>query len=217
MKKIILTITSASLIALTSCGGGEHDTTSETTTHETAEQTCLYSYADGSATVNWTAFKTNDRTAVGGMFDIVNVTAGEKSSKVTDVLETIKFNIPTSSTNTSNPDRDTKIKEQFFGQMEATDLIIGQVKSATGDNEKGTCTFYLTLNNREQEVVMNYEMNDARIKLTGEIDVTNWGAEGAVESLNKACEALHTGSDGVSKTWPNVGLVIEASFHKDCH
>jgi hypothetical protein len=31
-------------------------------------------------------------------------------------------------------------------------------------------------------------------------------------SLNKVCEALHTGSDGVSKTWSEVTLNITSEF-----
>ncbi len=216
MKKIFIPIMAVAALAITSCGGS-HEEATEDNTLVPAEEICFYTYAEGSATVNWTAFKTNDKVGVGGKFNVVNVKAGEKSTKITDVLETIVFNIPTSSTNTNDAGRDAKLQEFFFGAMESTDLILGHVKSAEGDNEKGTCTFYLTLNNKEQEVALDYVVTDDKVKLTGEIDVTHWDATAAVESLNKACEALHTGADGISKTWPNVELVIEATLNKDCH
>jgi hypothetical protein len=44
------------------------------------------------------------------------------------------------------------------------------------------------------------------------MDVSNWNALEALASLNKVCEALHTGSDGVSKTWSEVTLNITSEF-----
>jgi polyisoprenoid-binding protein YceI len=133
------------------------------------------------------------------------------------VLKTIKFNIPTASTNTANKDRDAKIVKYFFGTLEATDLIIGQAIDAEGDNKKGTCSFYLTLNNIEKQVVLNYTLTGALLKLNGEIDLVNFQGENAVAAINKACEDLHRGADGVSKTWSLVELEIETTLDKNCH
>ncbi len=215
MKKLIAPIAVITAFSLASCGGNE---TIKEKTIENVAETCFYSYDNNAgAQVRWTAFKTTDKVGVGGQFDQVNVIAGDKSTKITDVLNTIKFNIPTGSTNTANEDRDSKIVKSFFGVMEATDIIYGQVKSSDGDNIKGTCTFYLTINNVERETVLNYTVEDATINLTGEIDLTNWGAENAVASLNEICGVLHTGADGVSKTWLNVELAIETTLKKACH
>lgn len=216
MKKILFPITVCTVMMMSSCGGDHGHEHTEATT-ESTEEICFYNYAEGTAAVRWTAFKTNDKIAVGGQFNTVNVTVGDKSTKITDILETIKFNIPTASTNTSNEDRDAKIVASFFGAMEATDIILGQVKSVEGDNTAGTCTFYLTLNNVEKEVVLDYTVTNDVIKLTGSIDVVDFGAENAVASLNEVCKTLHVGSDGISKTWSNVDLEIEASLNKDCH
>ncbi|PJA07875.1 MAG: hypothetical protein COX70_05335 [Flavobacteriales bacterium CG_4_10_14_0_2_um_filter_32_8] len=213
MKKIVLPIAIISMFTISSCGG---DKSSET--NNETEQTCFYSYEATAATqVKWTAFKTSDKVAVAGQFNQVNVTANGKSTKITDVLETIKFNIPTSSTNTAKEERDVKIVQSFFNVMEATDLIFGHVKSATGDNTSGTCTFYLTINKVEKEVLLNYMVTDTTIKLTGEIDILDFNGENAITSLNEACKDLHKGTDGVSKTWPNVELSIETTLKKDCH
>ena len=218
MKKIFLPLAVITAFTIASCGSEEHtENTGETTTAST-EETCFYSYDEAAgAQVRWTAFKTSAKVGVGGQFDQVNVTAGEKSTKITDILETIKFNIPTSSTNTANEDRDSKIVKSFFGAMAETDIILGQVKSVEGDNTSGTCTFYLTLNNIEKEATLNYLVEDATIKLTGEIDLVNWSGEDAVASLNEVCGVLHTGDDGVTKTWSVVELEIETTLKKECH
>ena len=216
MKKLILPFAVFAAFTITSCGGEK--TTTEEHSEATTEDICFYAYDEvAGAQVHWTAFKTSEKKPVGGQFNQVNVTVGEKSTKITDVLKTIKFNIPTASTNSANEDRDAKLINSFFGAMDATDLIIGQAKNAEGDNESGTCTFYLTLNNVEKEVILNYTVEDAALKLTGEIDLVDFSAESAIESLNKVCELLHTGEDGVSKTWSVVELSIETTLNKVCH
>ena len=216
MKKIFLPITVITVFILFSCGG--ETTTKNEAAADNVGETCFYSYDDiAGAKVSWTAFKTSDKVAVGGRFDQVNVKAGDKSTKITDVLETIIFNIPISSTNTANEDRDAKLVKSFFGAMNQTDIILGQVKSVTGDNTSGTCVFYLTLNNIEKETSIDYTVEDNLLKLSGEIDLLNWEGEGAISSLNKVCEALHTGADGVTKTWSIVELGIEATLKKECH
>ncbi|MDB4533236.1 YceI family protein [Vicingaceae bacterium] len=218
MRKIFLPIAVFAALTINSCGNGENTESTAAVATENKEEICFYSYDETAGSqVRWTAFKTSEKVAVGGQFDQVNVTAGERSTKITDILETVKFNIPTSSTNTANKDRDDKIIASFFGAMNSTDLILGQAKSVEGDNSAGTCTFYLTLNNVEKETVLNYVVEDATIKLTGEIDMVDYGAEAAVASLNEVCKALHTGADGVSKTWSTVELAIETTLKKECH
>lgn len=213
MKKIVLPIAIISMFIISSC----KDQSSETA-NKSVEQSCFYAYdATAGTQVRWKAFKTSDKVGVDGEFNKVNVTAGEKSTKITDVLQTIKFNIPTSSINTTNEERDVKIVKSFFNAMDATDLIIGHVKNAEGNNTSGTCTFYLTINKVEKEVILNYTVEDAMIKLIGEIDLTNFNAEKAITSLNDACKDLHKGTDGVSKTWPTVELSIETNLKKVCH
>ena len=218
MKKLFLPIAIITTLSIASCGGDSRTDSTDKTTSNSTEQTCFYSYdANAGAQVKWTAFKTTKKVPVAGQFNEVNVTGGEKSTKITDVLETIMFNIPTSSTNTTNPKRDAKIINSFFGSMDATDIIFGKVKSAQGDNTSGTCTFYITLNNIEKEVIFNYKLTDATIKLTGEINLLDFSGEDAIESLNKVCLEKHTGEDGVSKTWPNVEIEIETTLKKACH
>ena len=219
MKKIVVPLAVITALIISSCGGGETAPGTGETVLENNEETCFYSYEENAKTqVRWTAFKTSDKVAVGGQFNQVNAkSGGESSTKITDILETIVFNIPTSSTNTENEDRDAKIVKSFFGAMSKTDIILGHVKSALGDNVSGTCTFYLTINNVEKETTLDYTVEDTTVKLTGEVDMVDFGAEGAVASLNEICGALHTGADGVTKTWSVVELAIEATLTKECH
>lgn len=187
-------------------------------TNETTGNTCFYEYEDtNTVNLKWTAYKTSEKVGVSGSFNSIFVTGGEKSTKLPEVLQEIKFTIQTNSTNTANPDRDSKIVNSFFGAMLNTDLIIGQVKNVDGNNESGKCSFVITLNDIEKEVVFDYTVNENVVKLTGELDLNQFDGKTAIESLNKVCEDLHKGADGVSVLWPNVGIEIEVALSKRCH
>jgi hypothetical protein len=47
-----------------------------------------------------------------------------------------------------------------------------------------------------------------------EMNLENWDALAAVASINKACEALHTGKDGISKTWSEVAVHADVLLNK---
>lgn len=210
MNKYFLTFIVVSSLLISSCGDNK--------SLEKTETTCFYEYEkSNSVSLKWTAYKTTDKVAVGGSFNEVLITGGEKSTKLTEVLNTIKFTILTKSTNTTNPERDEKIVNSFFGAMLNTDLILGQVSGVEGDNEKGKCSFFVTMNEIEKEITLDYTVTDNVVKLTGELDLNNWNGTEATISLNKVCEDLHKGADGVSVLWPNVSLEISVALTKRCH
>lgn len=213
MKKIFFPIAIITTVFITSCGNNNASKTEETTGN-----TCFYEFEDtNTVSLKWTAFKTSEKVGVSGTFNSIFVTGGEKSTKLPEILQEIKFSIQTNSTNTTNPDRDSKIVNSFFGAMLNTDLIIGQVKNVDGNNESGKCSFLITLNDIEKEVVFDYTVNENVVKLTGELDLNQFDGKTAIESLNKVCEDLHKGADGVSVLWPNVGIEIEVALSKRCH
>jgi hypothetical protein len=45
-----------------------------------------------------------------------------------------------------------------------------------------------------------------KFTVEGVINLEDFGAQAAVESINKACFDLHKGADGVSKTWSEVAI-----------
>lgn len=219
MKKIIIPVLTIAITLLSACNNEKKEANAaENNEAVNQEQVCFYEYTkESSVILKWTAFKTTDKVAVGGTFNTVLIKAGGKTTKLPELLRTITFTIPTKSTNTSNPDRDAKIVNSFFGKMLSTDLILGQAIKAEGDNKAGNMTFFLTLNGVEKEVTLPYEVNGSEVLLKGEIDINNWNAETALKELNKVCEDLHKGADGVSVTWPNVELEIEANLTVTCH
>ena len=218
MKRVFTSVFFASALLFTACGGT--NTSSTENKQETAKEpiACFYSYNPANTTLKWEAFKTTDRVAVGGTFNTINVkTAIDSSSKIKEVIESIKFVIPTNTVNSNNEGRDEKIAKFFFGSMKGGDLIIGQVHELQGDDKSGKASFYLTLNDVEKEVIFDYTIDDATVKMSGTINMEDFMATDAVNALNEQCHDLHTGKDGVSKLWPDVSISFETTFNKYCH
>jgi hypothetical protein len=122
-----------------------------------------------------------------------------------ETLDGLEFSIPVSSlfTNDTTNTRDPKIIHFFFDVMAETQSIKG---TFSFDNDK-KCSVNLTMNGVSTNLPMDYEILDSgQVNFNGVMDLKNWNALEALASLNKACEALHTGPDGVSKTWEDVAI-----------
>jgi hypothetical protein len=69
------------------------------------------------------------------------------------------------------------------------------------------------MNGETKDIPFTYTIVDKIFNMQTTIDVNNWNASAALASLNKVCEDLHKGSDGVSVTWSEVALNITSTFH----
>jgi hypothetical protein len=62
-----------------------------------------------------------------------------------------------------------------------------------------TCSIEV-LNGKTATIPLQFSTNsDTSLSFDG-LNLENWDALAAVASINKTCEALHTGKDGISKT-----------------
>lgn len=206
-----------SAIALASCGSEGEKKVEEKKPTKLAEETCTYSYNDNEVTASWTAFKFTEKAGVGGKFDSVIVSTSGEVDAPEKILGGLSFKIPVTSTNTNNPDRDKKIIDSFFGSMTNTEMISGTVKSMKGNGEAGTAMVELMMNDSVYMQEVAYEIEGAQVTLSGTVDVSNWGGNEAILALNKVCEDLHKGEDGISKLWPTVDISIVALLNKECN
>ncbi|NNC69249.1 MAG: YceI family protein, partial [Flavobacteriaceae bacterium] len=100
-------------------------------------------------------------------------------------------------------DRDGKLKQLFFGVMDATVALTGSLNL----EENGTGFVKLKMNNVTKEIPITYIVSGQLVELNGTLDIVNdFGAQAALESISKACFELHKGPDLVSKTWSDVGI-----------
>lgn len=173
-----------------------------------------FSLVKDSTKVSFTAYKTSDKLPVGGKFNTINIIESNTGATAFEAMNGTSFTIPVSSlfTNDATGTRDPKIIEFFFEVMENTTLISGVFK-VSADNK---CSIDITLNGKTANIPLEYQKtSDTNYTFNGVMDLENWDALGAVAALNKACEVLHTGKDGVSKTWSEVAIQAEVLLQKD--
>ncbi len=158
--------------------------------------------------INWVGYKTTEKIPVKGKFKKVNITSGGEGNSVKEAIHNAEFSIPVSSIFTSDTSRDYKIRKFFFGIMEATELLSGKLVI-----ENETAGFAeITMNGITEKLPFTYEVNGKEFTMSTTMDVVNWNAKNAVDSLNDVCKDLHKGLDGVTKTWSEVAINISSVF-----
>ena len=206
-------------IAFASCGtsgGGEGAEKKKTPTIGETSEICKYKINTEKVTVKWTAFKFTNKTGVGGVFDKVELSENNEYNQPADALENMAFNIPISSINTNNPERDEKINIYFFGALDNTESISGKVISHEGTDREGDVLISITMNDKSAEIGMKYFVDGQTLTINGAIDVNDWEAIAGINALNSICKDLHTGDDGESKLWPDVDIEVTAVLDKNC-
>jgi len=210
MKNQILCLALASV--LFACSG---EANKETNTQEenaaVVANNCTYSFNSESAAVLWEAYKFTNKAAVGGKLESFTVSNTQTSVTAVEVLKGAEIEINTASVNSKDATRDKKLVDIFFATLN-TSTIKGTIKTIT--ETEALCSF--TLNGITNDVKMNVAQVDVAVELTGEINLEDFNGAEAVTTLNKACNDLHTGSDGVSKLWPNISISFVVDLDKNC-
>lgn len=201
-KKILLSFVLLLSLATISC----KTDTKKTPKNSEAEK--AYSIDKTSIKIGWTAYKTTDKIAVKGEFTKINIIEVKGALNVKEVLNGLEFSIPVSSIFSNNEERDTKLKDFFFGVMDATELLSGTIITSSEDN-KGQVV--LKMNGIEFAFPIDYTNNGKEVSVTGILYMDNWNGQAAIENLNKVCFDLHKGEDGISKTWDEVKINVSFS------
>ncbi len=177
---------------------------------------CEYSFDPTATKLKFAAFKFTEKARVEGQFDSFSVVGNPSSSKLAELARKIRFRIKIDSINTGNPERDGKIKKYFFGEMKNTKELSGYFRNVEISNQHGKAELILKMNQRERSIPIGLTINDTEIQLKGVLDVLDWNAQKSLEALNKECNALHTGNDGVSKLWSEVEISLVTQLKKSC-
>ena len=64
------------------------------------------------------------------------------------------------------------------------------------------------MNGITQALPITFIISDQMVTMEALMDLDNWQAQTAIESLNEVCKELHTGTDGISKTWSEVKIEV---------
>lgn len=207
MNKAIVCLLLSSLL-LISCKKEANKTVEEK--EDTVKQ-LTYKIDTNATEVHWTAYKTTAKKAVKGVFTKLNIANPIVSNTKQGAFENVAFEIPVSGFFSKDEIRDSKIKTLFFGVMDNTSLISGTFSAITGNDLEGNMILNLKMNNETVAIPMTYNIEGNIVSINGSIEnLMDWKMDDAFNSLHKACELLHTGEDGVSKTWKDVAISATA-------
>jgi hypothetical protein len=201
--KLLNYLTIIGVILITSCS---------TSTNKESDEACIYKYDSESLNFTWTAYKFTNKTGVNGSFDDIKVETDAEATSVEELLNSVKFVINTSSVNSNEVTRDIKIAQFFFGTMENTDEIIGELK----DIEGGKAIIALTMNDLTVDVPGTIETSGDTLKLKSTVGFKEFDGAEAVSMLNQVCSEMHTGEDGKSIFWDVVDINVTALYKKEC-
>lgn len=166
----------------------------------------MYSIVPETTSVFWTGYKTTSKTPVKGQFMKLNITKSKKASTAKEAIDGVTFSIPVSSLFSNEESRDTKLKDFFFKVMDHTEFLSG---SLSVENDT-LINVSLKMNGLTKTIPMRYFLNGQMLSMQGKLNLTNWNAQEALNSLHQVCKEKHTGNDGISKTWSEVGLSVES-------
>jgi len=196
MKKIIILSLVLSIFSFTSCKKKEKKEA------KPAEKS--YSVDTKKTVVNWIAFKTTSKVPVKGQFTEIIIENTKKDSTIMGALNGLKFSIPISSLITNDTIRDGKLKKFFFGTMKNTTLISGTINM----NSKNSGSVDITMNGISYAMPVTYIISDKKAHMFAVMNLDNWQAQTAIAALNTVCKDLHSGTDGISKTWSDVNIEV---------
>ncbi len=205
MKKIVLSLFAISLLSFNSCTSEPGNKEQVKTEKKSSRH---YTLHPGKANMRWTAFKFTERAGVKGTFNNIQSKETVEGQGLSDALKGLEFDIPVSSINSQNEDRDNKLMNFFFGVMTNTQSITGTFGEFKGDDNGGNCNVIINMNGQSKSVNFEYIVEDHALGLNTMIDMNNWEGEFALQSINKKCEDLHKGADGKSIIWPEVKIEI---------
>lgn len=154
------------------------------------------------SSVQWTAYKTTDKLPVKGTFKEIKVLNMSEGKSAQASLDGLEFEIPVASIYSKDTIRDSKLNTFFFAIMENTLSLKGNF--SVEDDKTGNLA--ISMNGLTKNLPFTYQMSKDTIMIDAKMDLNIWQAQNALESLHQACLQLHTGPDGVSKTWDEVGI-----------
>jgi hypothetical protein len=156
--------------------------------------------------VTWTAYKTTEKVAVTGSFTALIIENIKSGATAREALNGINFKLPVDNIFSQSTLRDSKIKKFFFGTMLNTEAIEGTISL-----ENSTSGYVrISMNAISHDLPISYKVNGHTVTMEAVLNLDNWKAQLALEALNDACEDLHAGSDGISKTWSEVKIDVVA-------
>ena len=208
MRHLIFTVLCTLFFSTSSLGAANDAATA-------SQATCTYQITD--AKPGWTAYKTSDKAPVGGTFNEFQFAPAEPTGSLSDAIKGLSMSINPASVESNNAPRNATIAGKYFAGFANPTAISGSVLSVSGDDTAGTVSIQVAMNAVTKDLDFKYTVGEGgALEASVTTDMLDFSLKGPWASLHEACKALHTGADGVSKTWTEVMLKVSATVVKNC-
>lgn len=199
MKKIFLAVCILSLVA---CNNQQKEESSTSIEKVEEKVESKEEKQDLKVTLEWTAYKFDDKTAVKGSFTDFDVAYNKEGETPEEKFSNLKFSINKESSSTDDAARDKTITENFFLNLK------GDIHGSLGELKDGEVETTITLNGKTVTKTFAYEIKDNLLHFKGEIDIIkDFMADTAFGALHEACAVLHA-----NKTWTDVAIDVSIAL-----
>ena len=160
--------------------------------------------------VNWSAYKTNDKTPVLGSFsEFSSDRENQEFNSIEDLVDGLKFSISSLNSLSGDPSRDLNLKNFFFKYL--TDNF--EINGTLGKPINDSIDVYFDVLGKNTPIQFEYSTYiiptcpyaDQIIEIKGKINLVNQFDGEAFNSIHEQCSDLHKG-----KTWDEVDVHIKA-------
>jgi len=178
-------------------------------------QNCTYMLSE--AKPGWTAYKTSDKAPVSGTFTAATLSPTKAAPSVAGALDGVSMTIDPASVSSGNEGRDKTLQDKYFGLFAPqTEFTVGVV-AVKGDDTGGTVDLNIGMNGVSKTLSFPYQVSpDGTLTAKTSMEMMDFGLQAAFDSIHEACKILHTGADGVAKTWTDIELSVTAKLTKSC-
>ena len=185
-------------------------------TSKPAAEKCTYSLDSKDVKMQWTAYKTTEKAGVKGTFTKVSLVGKTSATSLGALAEGLSMELDGASVESGNAGRNVTIKQFFFEKFAPAFGIKASVSKFEGDDTKGKIHIAINLNGVTKTLPFAYTVQDGVLEAKGTMLMPDFSLKAAFDSLHNACGTLHTGKDGVPKTWEDVELMVSSKFSKVC-
>ncbi len=222
MKKIVIIV--SVILSLSACQNTSKKEIKEPEKQEKSNENLVKKHEETAtqwtlnqdmSSVHWTGYKMTEKVAVSGTFNTFSISGVNQGNDLHNILKNARIQINVNSIFSDEESRDKKLIEYLFGKMMETNYIEARVEKIDIDNKKIDINFHM--NNHEKVIPMDLQIDDksGQITMSGKIDlIKDFDASEPLYFLHTACEKEHTGKDGKSKTWSEVGIKAVLKFDK---
>jgi len=221
MKKSGLVILAVSMSLVACNSGGNHEGEAPDHSHadghehdhtEIEETVPVSVYNNSTTTIGFGAFKTTAKKEVKGWFTGFELTGVNEASDVKEIFKDAVITIDVSTLDTKNEGRNATLLSEFFSKTTSNETITGRVVSF--DSTATTAVLELTFNDVAKELTFSYELSGDTLLMQSTLNLEDVNGLAALTSISVACDALHKGADGVSKTWNEVNIYLRTVLNK---